>query len=159
MSDDADDFPAGQPIAYDADAISAVDGMAGFLAPPPGSPAYYGFAILPEIEFDGFRFGMITDFIAQPDDDGDAFIVAPDDSRAGVMWYANSGPVDVQPAVRMSSSRWGVWHVHVPFEMRSVADAQRLLEVAVPLLRPEWQLWKRLMRRPWILRPRAFRRE
>jgi hypothetical protein len=52
------------------------------LARPPEAPVYHGFPILDDVEVDGFKFGMITDFEAEPASDGDAFAVAPDGKRA-----------------------------------------------------------------------------
>jgi hypothetical protein len=47
---------------------------------------YHGFPVLPDVEVDGFRLGMISDWEAQPATEGDAFLIAPDGSRAGLVW-------------------------------------------------------------------------
>lgn len=72
----------GRPLNLDPEAASADPSLPAFPAKPPGAAAYHGFRQL-DVEVDGFRWGMITDFLAEPDTDGDAFVVAPDGSRAG----------------------------------------------------------------------------
>src|ERR1700730_13163479 len=76
----------GRPLRTDPTAVSAEPGSPPFISPPPGSPAYYGFPLLEDVVVEGFKFGMITDFEAEPDDSGDTFVVAPDDTRAGLVW-------------------------------------------------------------------------
>lgn len=78
--------PRGQPLAVDPDAVSAQPGVAAFIARPKGQPVYYGFPILEDVEVEGFRLGMITDWEREPSSYGDAFVVAPDGSRAGIIW-------------------------------------------------------------------------
>ncbi len=41
---------------------------------------------LDDVVVEGFTFGKITDFDAEPCDMGDAFVIAPDGSRAGLVW-------------------------------------------------------------------------
>jgi len=48
--------------------------------------------ILDDVEVDGFRLGMITDWETQPDVCGDAFVVAPDGSQAGLVWEVIEPP-------------------------------------------------------------------
>ena len=77
----------GHPLALDPEAISTDPELPAFLRPTKGAPAYYGFPLLSGIECDGFELGMITDFIRESDAvEGSLYIVAPDGSRAGVVW-------------------------------------------------------------------------
>ena len=85
MSEDQN-APRGRPLALDPRAKSADPNLPAFLAPPEGAPVYHGFSILEGITVDGFRLGKITDFEAGRSDAGDAFVVAPDGSRAGLVW-------------------------------------------------------------------------
>jgi hypothetical protein len=41
-----------------------------------------GSFILDDVTAEGFTLGKITDFEAEPCDEGDAFVIAPDGSRA-----------------------------------------------------------------------------
>lgn len=81
------DPPEGRLLAIDPEAQSAEHGLPAFLSRPAGAPVYHGFPVLDDVEAEGFRFGMITNFEAEPEGSwGDAFIVAPDGSRAGIVW-------------------------------------------------------------------------
>jgi hypothetical protein len=102
---------------------------------------YYGFPILDDVVVDGFKFGMITDFEAQPDEVGDAFIVAPDDSRCGLNWYVESGErfAEVLP---MDVYRWGVWDISFPYPMTSRENIRRNPAAALLKLRPKWEEWR-----------------
>jgi hypothetical protein len=77
-----DDVPKGGPLAIDATAQSASPTEPAFIARPEGAPVYYGFVVLDDVTVDGFTLGKITDFEAEPCDEGDAFVIAPDGSRA-----------------------------------------------------------------------------
>ena len=101
-----------RPLRVDPTAASADPTLPSFLVRPEGSPVYTGFPVIEGSEVDGFRLGMITDFEAKPGTMGDAFVVAPDNSRAGLVWgtevdepYCNEvGPPD---AARWVSGRSG----------------------------------------------------
>ena len=68
-------------------------------------PIDHGFQILSDVVVEGFTFGKISDFDAEPCAEGDAFVVAPDNSRAGLVWEVsgNSYFREVCPA---DSNRW-----------------------------------------------------
>ena len=60
--------------------------MPAFLARPAGAPVYHGFPVIGDVEVDGFRLGMITNFLSGPAREGDAYVIAPDGrpaARAG----------------------------------------------------------------------------
>jgi hypothetical protein len=83
--------PEGVPLRLDADAESADSSLPAFIARPAGAPVYAGFPLLEASRTaDGWHFGTISD-PACPDglEWGDAFVVAPDGSRAGS--YGKSG--------------------------------------------------------------------
>ena len=99
---------------------------------------------------------MIDDWEAEPDDEGDAFVVAPDGSRAGLMWYVildddpyGRSPGEVHRSSGFEYDRWGVWHVNFPYPMQSREDARKNLAAVLPLLRPEWEKWRRRRRYRW----------
>ena len=88
MSDESNRIlgkPRGRPIAVDPKATSASASEPAFIARPAGAPVYHGFQVLEDIIVEGFAFGKITDFEAEPSQEGDAFVVAPDNSRAGLV--------------------------------------------------------------------------
>ena len=134
--------PTGRPLAVDRTAESTSEDLPGFLAKPKGAPVYHGFPILSDVAVDGFTLGVITDFEAERCSEGDAFVVAPDNSRAGLVWevsdkqtFAEVGP--------MTEQRWGVWEVSFPFEMSSHENARMNLQVVLPKLKPKWEDWRR----------------
>ena len=77
--------PIGRPLAVDSTAGSASDSLPGFLAKPSDAPVYHGFRVLSDVVVDGFTLGAITDFEVEPTTEGDSFVVAPDNSRAGLV--------------------------------------------------------------------------
>ena len=81
----------GRPLDLDAFADSADPALPAFLARPAGAPVYHGFHLYDDVEFEGFQLGAISTF-EDGATDGDAFIVAPDESRAGLVWDVGSDP-------------------------------------------------------------------
>ncbi len=131
----------GRPLALDSTAESASPNEPAFVAPPAGSPVYYGFQILDDIQVEGFMFGKITDFEIEAADSGDAFVIAPDNSRAGLVWEVSETPnfTEVCP---IEASRWGVWAVSFPFPMSSRENVRRNLEFSLPALKEKWEEWR-----------------
>ena len=103
---------------------------------------YYGFQILDGVSVDGFTFGKITDFEAEPCEHGDAFVIAPDNSRAGLVWEV-SGKHNFQQILPIDSTRWGVWDVTFPQPMTSLTNARKNLEAILPELKSRWEEWRR----------------
>jgi hypothetical protein len=93
-------------LAIDRHAQSAFSTEPAFIAWPAGAPVYHGFVILQDVSADGFVFGKISDFEAESSDYGDAFVIAPDNSRAGLVWEVldNSYFREVLPP---DPNRWG----------------------------------------------------
>ena len=124
----------GQVAREDPSAVSARPGMPAFLAPPAGAPAYCGFPLLPNSEKDGFVFGAIT----RPRTGasavwGDAYVVAPDGSRAGIVWVTE-GPV-TEVAFPPEPGRWGVYQFRFEQAVESDADLVRNLHAILPRLK------------------------
>lgn len=130
--------PKGRPLALDKEARSADAALPAFLARPEGESVYYGFPVLEGIEVEGWRLGMITDFLAEPDTAGDAFVIAPDGSRAGLVWEAECPHPYFVEVLPPEEGRWGVWGVGLSLPLRSVADAREYLEALLPELRQRW---------------------
>lgn len=76
----------GRPLAVDPNTASDSPTERALIARPAGAPVYHGFQVLEDVVVEGFTFGKITDFEAEPRQEGDAFVVAPDNSRAGLVW-------------------------------------------------------------------------
>ncbi len=111
------------------------------MAPPEGSGPYYGFRLLPEVDVDGFVFGAITDFFAFPGlEQGDAFIQAPDGSRAGLEWRLSQESYLLMMAPP-TAERWGVWLAGFIHPMDSTQSALANLESIKPGLEDRWRRW------------------
>jgi len=85
-----DEQAKGKNLAIDLNATSASPTEPAFLARPKGAPVYHGFPVLEDVRAEEFTFGAITDFEAEPTDTGDAFVIAPDGSRAGLVWEVSA---------------------------------------------------------------------
>lgn len=131
-----------RPPAIDMTAESATRDMPSFAAPPIGAEPYHGFPLLDNVAASGFRLGMITNFLAFPETRGDAYVIAPDGSRAGLVWE-ESERTYFEQAGPISEERWGVWAAGFIYPMRTREDARRNLETIVPGLRDAWQRWVR----------------
>ncbi|MEV0569546.1 hypothetical protein [Dactylosporangium sp. NPDC050588] len=76
--------PVVREVLVDEDAVTTDPALPAFLAPPEDAPAYHGFPVVAESEVDGWRLGMISGFGVE----GDGYVIAPDDGRAGLLWTA-----------------------------------------------------------------------
>jgi hypothetical protein len=133
--------PDGRRLAIDAQAESADRGLPAFLARPPGAPVYHGFPVIDGVEIDGFRLGMITDFLAEPAGTGDAYVVAPDGSRAGLVWESGCSQY-FREVLAPDQDRWGVWATGLALPMTTVDEARDYLAALLPQLRPRWESWR-----------------
>ena len=108
-------------LSLDEKAQSGEPGRPAFLARPKGAPIYHGFPIVAETETDGWIYGAITEF-EDPNgcEDGDAFIVAPDDSRAGLVWAVGEGKIS--EICLPDKGRWGVYEVWFPRIIKTKED-------------------------------------
>jgi hypothetical protein len=134
--------PVGHPLAIDSSAASATPAEPGFLARPAGTPVYHGFQVLNDVTIDGFTFGKITDFESEPCFEGDAFVIAPDNSRAGLVWKVSDGP-NFHEVCPVEPERSGVWGVSFPNAMTSHENVYKNLESIRPELRKRWEAWLR----------------
>jgi hypothetical protein len=142
VPDEEDQRVGGRPLATDATAESTSESLPGFLAKPPQAPVYHGFRVLQDVVVDGFTLGAITDFEAEPTAEGDAFVIAPDNSRAGLVWEV-SDTRSFEPILAEAEDRWGVWAVSFPFPMINRENARANLAAVLPLLKPKWEAWRR----------------
>ena len=133
--------PRGRRIALDPLAKSASRTEPAIIAKPEGAPMYHGFQILSDVVVEGFMFGKISDFDTEPCTEGDAFVVAPDNSRAGLVWEV-SGNSYFQEVCPADSNRWGVWPASFPHPMTNHENVRRNFEHILPQLKRRWQEWR-----------------
>lgn len=139
-----DDAPKGKPLAIDHAALSASPTEPAFVARPADAPVYHGFAVLEDVTADGFTFGAITDFEGEPCIAGDAFVIAPDGSRAGLVWeVTEESGRKIEQILSFDKERCGVWAVWFAHPMRNRADAHKNLVAVLPELKGRWEEWKR----------------
>jgi hypothetical protein len=84
---------------------------------------------------------MITDWEATETDVGDSFVVAPDGSRAGLVWEV-ADHFYVTECLPATADRWGVWNVGFTRRMGSREAARANLADLLAVLAPAWQQWK-----------------
>ena len=128
----------GRYLQLDETAESKDPELPAFLAPPAGAPVYHGFDLVEETGTDGWYFGAITEF-EDPDgcEDGDGFVVAPDGSRAGIVWEVGDREMEeVSPPER---DRWGVYAVWFPRPVRTVEDLVFDFRSVLPGLRRKYE--------------------
>ncbi len=133
--------PEGLPIRLDPEAESADPSLPAFLARPEGAPVYYGFPLLAESRTaDGWCFGTISDCDCVAGCDwGDAFVVAPDGSRAGLIWEV--GAVELKVAIPPDESRWGVFNLGFEYPVHDDNELVEQLRQWLPELRRLHQEW------------------
>src|SRR5437879_5318394 len=87
----------GVPLRLDPEARSADSSLPAFLSRPKGAPVYHGFLMLEQSRTDdGSCFGTISEPDSSEGSDwGDAFVVAPDGSRAGMIWKVGESKMEV----------------------------------------------------------------
>ncbi|MFO0847723.1 MAG: hypothetical protein U0871_25170 [Gemmataceae bacterium] len=136
-----DHLPPGQPLRPDPDAPSASTALPAFLARPAGAPVYHGFPLVPESRTpDGWCFGMITELDCPDGNDwGDAFVVAPDDSRAGLVWQ--TGLTKLEAVLEPDEGRWGVYGVPISRPVHTQAELMAELAAWLPALRRRHAAW------------------
>jgi len=125
--------PKSRPLKLDETAQSASPELPAFLARPEGAPVYHGFPIVPETMTDGWCFGAITEYAhADGCESGDAFVVAPDGSRAGLVWDVGEGePTEI---CAPDESRWGVYQIWFPRPIRTTDDLVACFRAVLPQL-------------------------
>lgn len=126
--------PDGKAIQTDPDARSADPSLPAFLARPAGAPAYHGFPLVDQSRTDGWCYGAITAFEeAEGCEAGDGFVVAPDGSRAGLVWSVGDFPTEM--VCEPDEARWGVYSIAFPRAVRDVDDLVACFRAVLPELK------------------------
>lgn len=94
---------------------------------------YHGFVVVPETYIEGWVLGEISEYIGN--EIGDGFVVAPDGSRAGLVWEIGEG--ELQQILPPDKERWGVYAIWFPHEMRTMADVVRNFHSVLPILKQQ----------------------
>jgi len=129
----------GRPLRLDANAQPKTPGQAAFLSRPDDAPVYHGFPILEGIDVAGWRLGVITELFGETE--GDAFVVAPDGSRCGLVWEVDQKQ-KFDEIARPTTDRWGVFELSIPEPINNRNEARAWLQGLVELLRPRWDAWR-----------------
>jgi hypothetical protein len=105
---------------------------------PEGAPVYHGFVLVEETRTDGWCFGAITAF-EEPEgcEAGDGFVVAPDGSRAGLVWEV--GAQGIQEVLSPDEGRWGVYAVWFPRAVKTAEDLAFNFRHVLPELKKKYE--------------------
>jgi hypothetical protein len=103
------------------------------------SMPYETWPVIEEATTDGWRFGTAMSFVGKQW--GDAFVEAPDGSRAGLVWVVGESPLaTLLPA---EPDRWGVYRVSFPRAMASVQDLVANFASVLPQLKSAYEAVRR----------------
>jgi hypothetical protein len=137
-SDNARADNTGHSLRSDSAAMSSKRPAPAFVAPPPDAPVYYGFPILEQSLTHDWRLGVISD----PSDVGadgdylDGFVVAPDGSRAGLVW--EHAATEIREILAPEAGRWGVYSVPLPLGLKGDEDLIAAFRQLLPQLEALW---------------------
>ena len=123
----------GRRLVLDPKAESTDPSEPAFIARPPGASVYHGFVVVPETYIDGWVLGEITEYIGA--EEGDGFVVAPDGSRAGLVWGVGAG--ELTEILGPDPDRWGVYAIWFPREMNSMEDVISNFRSVLPTLKQQ----------------------
>jgi hypothetical protein len=132
----------GVPLRLEPEAQSADSSLPAFLARPEGTPVYHGFLMLEQSRTeDCWCFGTISEpECSEGSDWGDAFVVAPDGSRAGITWEV--GPHLLEVSSPPEVGRWGDFHVRFARGVHDEAELMEQLREWLPELRRLHVAWR-----------------
>ena len=128
----------GLPLWLDPGAKASSDELPAFLAPPPDAPPYHGFAVIEDVTVEGWTLGLISNAFAERSDWGDAFVIAPDGRRAGIVWQIEGAPC-FERYIGDEGRRFGVFGVCVEHPPYSVDEGRAFLREILPEVRHEWE--------------------
>jgi hypothetical protein len=141
-NEQGDSQPEAIPLRLNPEAESADPTLPAFLARPEDAPVYHGFPVMEMSRTDdGWCFGTISD----PDcpegrDWGDAFVIAPDNSRAGIIWEV--GATGVEVSIPPEVDRWGVYKLGFANRVHDEQELVQQLRKWLPELRQLHHNWQ-----------------
>ena len=92
----------------------------------------------PQAEVDGFILGMFVSY----DDCGDAWVRAPDEGIATLIWETGDPAYFIEYIAPDPQGRWGTYQVQQPLPLTTDAEAEDYLRAILPDLRPRWEQWR-----------------
>ncbi len=110
----------------------------------PAGHEYYGPFVAGTLT-DGWCYGAITEFL-EPDTpegcaSGDGFVVAPDGSYCGLVWWTEC-PWEFKQIEGPRGERfWGIFEVRFPKPVNSVADLVDNFRAILPALQQSYEHW------------------
>lgn len=72
---------------------------------------------------------------------GDAFVVAPDNSRCGLVWDVGGDDAEFKEVFAPDTNHWGVWAVNFEWPMTSRESARKNLNAITEELKLRWTAW------------------
>jgi hypothetical protein len=124
----------GKRLLYDPNAPSTDPDLPGLIACPADAPVYHGFPVVPETATGGWVYGAITSFQGiEPQTEGDGYVIAPDGSRAGIVWATDTS--DFYEIAPPNEERWGVYGLRFPRPVTSLDDLVFNFRTVLPKLK------------------------
>ena len=125
---------SGKRLRLDAAARSDSPDLPAFLSRPANAPVYHGFSLVEESRIEGWVFGTISEY-EDPEgcEWGDAFVVAPDGSRAGIVWQV--GDFEVHVVCPPDGTRWGVYGFAYHAPVRTTSEFVKMCHTFLPELK------------------------
>lgn len=117
--------------AKGGEAIAAPASQRRTMIAVPDDPGY------PRAEVDGFTLGMFVSY----DDCGDAWVRAPDDGIAGLVWETGAPRYFRELSAPDPAGRWGTYAVQLDLPLTTDAEAEAYLRALLPELIPRWRAW------------------
>ena len=94
---------------------------------------YESFSLKGEVEIDGWKFCAFMEYVDK--DGGDAYVIAPDGQRAGIVWGGESFPNKAIIEPEDDQDRWGVHSLKFKLPMKNLEDLRKNFESALPYLK------------------------
>lgn len=102
---------------------------------------YFGSSVVPGVDVDGWRLGLYTGPDLDSDDPvdaGDAYLVAPDGRRCGIVWSIQQ-PTFFVILLGDQGDRFGVFEVACEHGPTTTPEARLFVRDLLPHVRPLWE--------------------
>lgn len=99
---------------------------------------YFEIPVLPGVELEGWRLGLYTNSIDVDATAGDAYLVAPDGRRCGLVWRI-AQPSWFVSLIGPNEHRFGTFEVACAHGPTSTHEARRFIAELLPDVRREWE--------------------